>query len=867
MKKSNLKSCASFAAIAAVALVSAPALAQSASADDNTETVGLDEIVVTASGKDKTQLNSSVAVTSVNAKLIDEFKPSSEAEIFRMIPGIQVAGTAGPAGNSNIAVRGLPVATGGSPFVQIQEDGLPTVLFGDIQFGNNDYWTHFDATVANVEGVRGGSASTFASQAPGAVINYISKTGKKTGGYIQLNKGIGFDDNKVDFVYGDHLNGSIYFNIGGYYKVGRGPLRSGYNVSNSIQVKGNLTKEFDDGKGYIRFLFKYADTQEPNYTGGPANATLSGGKISNIRPFANFDGRDQSNISIFNRDMRVIGYDGTNSIQPLNGITTKAKSIQNQFHYELGDSITVDNNARWTDMSGAFAAAFLNLGKTAGLIGSTVNGGVVGQVRYANGPKAGQLYNDTYYNNNANFRTNIRDIGSFANDLALSAKFDLAGGRMTARGGLFYMNQKIAMDWHVNQALGELSGNNPAKLDLYTAAGAKLTVDGISGYNNNWGDCCSRTYDLSYADTAPYLALDLDTDQFAIDGSVRFENVKASGTAQSNTTLRDVNGDGIYADVPPVLGAGGVIITPGITEIGSGALTSTPVTTINAVTGASVVVNIPTMLPNGTQEILNYTRRYTSWTIGALYKVSPNTSLFVRASRGGRFNSDRQTVSQKFRTDGSLAPIGVSPSVDFVKQYEAGIKTRGELAGGRFTAEFTLLKGNFKQSTFELSATKCPGGAGGCVIDAKYKSSGAELYATYQNGGLSLVANATYSQAKRAASGSNVFTRSPNIPDLIYTVSANYDFGDMVSFGLNTTGQTSSLGDDGNVYPGGATVGAVVRVRPIKNLELGVSAYNLFNRYDTRGAGSLADLTGTSAVISSGVALGRTFTGSVRYSF
>ncbi len=46
-----------------------------------------------------------------------------------------------------------------------------------------------------------------------------------------------------------------------------------------------------------------------------------------------------------------------------------------------------------------------------------------------------------------------------------------------------------------------------------------------------------------------------------------------------------------------------------------------------------------------------------------------------------------------------------------------------------------LLKGNFKQSTFELSATRCPGGAGGCIIDAKYKSSGAEFFGTYQNGG------------------------------------------------------------------------------------------------------------------------------------
>ncbi|MEN9925445.1 MAG: hypothetical protein RL268_1571, partial [Pseudomonadota bacterium] len=146
MNKSILKSCVSAASIAVMSLVAMPAFAQDAPAADD-QVSGLDEIVVTASGRDKSRLDSAVSVTSVSADLVDAFKPSSEAEVFRMIPGIQVPGTSGPGGNSNIAVRGLPVATGGSPFVQIQEDGLPTVLFGDIQFGNNDYWTRFDSSV------------------------------------------------------------------------------------------------------------------------------------------------------------------------------------------------------------------------------------------------------------------------------------------------------------------------------------------------------------------------------------------------------------------------------------------------------------------------------------------------------------------------------------------------------------------------------------------------------------------------------------------------------------------------------------------------------------------------------------------------
>lgn len=148
---------------ASTLIATGPVWAQStaateAASTEKAETEAFETILVTGSVPGRTQIESAIAVTSVDAEMIKDFQPSSEAEVFRMIPGIQVAGTAGPGGNSNIAVRGLPVATGGSPFVQIQEDGLPTVLFGDLQFGNNDYWTRFDSSVDRVEGVRGGTA-------------------------------------------------------------------------------------------------------------------------------------------------------------------------------------------------------------------------------------------------------------------------------------------------------------------------------------------------------------------------------------------------------------------------------------------------------------------------------------------------------------------------------------------------------------------------------------------------------------------------------------------------------------------------------------------------------------------------------------
>jgi outer membrane receptor protein involved in Fe transport len=864
MKKSVLRSCVSLVAVTSIAAFAAPVFAQDAAAPAAEEdATGLDEIVVTASPGNKAQIDSSVSVTNVSADLINDFKPSSEAEVFRLLPGIQVAGTSGPGGNSNIAVRGLPVATGGSPFVQIQEDGLPTVLFGDIQFGNNDYWTHFDATVANVEAVRGGSASTFASQAPGAVINYISHTGEKEGGFVELQKGINFDETRANFRYGGPITDTLRFHVGGYFKTGHGPLHADYNVSESFQVKGNVTKEFEEGTGYLQLNFKVADTQEPNYTGSPALATITGNNVSNITPFPGFDGRNQSNYSIYNRDMLILNRDRVLERVPLDGITTKAKSVGAKFHYEFSDAIKIDNNLRWTKMSGGFASPFFNVGNrlntavvpagftacTApstfsanGVVGSCVNGTVVASARYASGPNAGQVFTGQYVDNNVNVRTNIRDIGSFANDLALSGKFDVGFAEVTARAGYFYMNQKIAMDWHVNKSLREVNGDNPSQLDLFDVAGNRLTQAGISGYNNNWGDCCARDYDLSYTDQAPFLSLDVDADRFAVDGSIRFDRVKASGSGRAGGAEFLIDADGV---------PGGL--------------------------------QLPAITANGTVENLNYSRSYTSYSLGGLFKASDDLSIFVRASKGGRFNGDRQTFGGKISNSGSLCTStqaaaltngcradGVTPSVDFVKQYELGVKNRGALLGGRYSFELTLLKGNFKQSTFELSATRCPGGAGGCVIDARFKSSGAELYATYQNSGFSLVANATYSKAKKSgvtATGTPTpFARSPNLPDLSYTISANYD-ADIFSAGIATTGQTSATDDAGRVYPGKAIFNGNLRVRPIENLELGIQAYNLFNTFDLRGNGGVADGSVTPTVISGAPALGRTFTASARFSF
>ena len=218
-----------FAASAVAALTAPVAHAQDAAAAPAAstaaakqgDTLGLNTVVVTGVSSGKSKMRSSISVTDIDPDQIANFAPRSEAEVLHLIPGIRAESSAGPGGNSNITVRGLPIASGGSKYVQLQEDGLPVVEFGDMNFANNDYWLRYDANVNHVETVRGGSASTFASHAPGAIINFISKTGEDDGGSVSLSHGLNYKENRTDLEYGGHTRPDLRFHIGGFYRDGQ----------------------------------------------------------------------------------------------------------------------------------------------------------------------------------------------------------------------------------------------------------------------------------------------------------------------------------------------------------------------------------------------------------------------------------------------------------------------------------------------------------------------------------------------------------------------------------------------------------------------------------------------------------------------
>jgi outer membrane receptor protein involved in Fe transport len=88
-----------------------------------------------------------------------------------------------------------------------------------------------DTNLASVETIRGGSASTFASNSPGGVINLISKTGEEAEGLIRVTEGLDFGEHRVQMDYGRPLGDGWRFHVGGFYRKGDGPAAPAFRTS------------------------------------------------------------------------------------------------------------------------------------------------------------------------------------------------------------------------------------------------------------------------------------------------------------------------------------------------------------------------------------------------------------------------------------------------------------------------------------------------------------------------------------------------------------------------------------------------------------------------------------------------------------
>lgn len=781
-------------ATAQVAASPQPAAPQADAATPAQARDATDDIVVTAVAQGTNRLDSSITTSSISSDSLVQRAPRTSGELLRNLPGIRVEASGGD-GNANISVRGLPVASGGSKFLQLQEDGLPILEFGDITFGNADIFLRADFNVRTVESVRGGSASTFASNSPGGVINFISKTGEREGGAFQLTGGLDYREYRADFDYGGRLSDSVTYHFGGFYRIGDGQRRVGYDGVAGGQLKANITKSFDNG-GYVRLYGKYLDDRAIGYLPNPVRVTGT-----NANP-------DYSNVANFSINNGTLHSRYIRTVQTLDGnnqLTTR--SIADGQHpvvyaggleaqIPVADGWNVVERFRYANISGDFISPFPASVDSAQTVANAL-GGANAQLFYASGPQTGQrITNPAALGGNgllANvvlFDVDLKNLNNITNDLRVNGKVPFGGGELSVTGGFYASRQDIVTDWLWTSFVQTVQDKGQSVLvDVRTAAGVPVTQNGVPGYSASFfGNCCRRSYDLNYTTLAPFAQLGLEVGRFNIDGSLRYDIGRARGSVAgadlgaafgSGITTFDINGDGVI---------------------------SAP---------ERQVAVIPAV-----RSPLNYNYNYLSYSAGVNFRMTDATALFARYSRGGRANADRLLFGPSINPN-TGALTDQSAAVDFVRQLEGGFKYRAP--GISFYA--TGFWARTEEQNFEATTQR--------FFNRKYEAKGVELEGRVARGPFSISAGGTYTDAKITSDVLNpavVGNRPRRQAKFIYQVTPQIDLS-RVTFGANIIGTTSSFTQDNNqlVMPGYTQVNAFVAVHPAAGVTLSVNGNNLFN--------------------------------------
>lgn len=473
----------------------------------------LEEIIVTGVPQPTSKLESTMSVTAINAEDVTNFAPRSTAEIFRNVPGVQAESSSGDA-NANIKVRGLPISSGGARYLSLQEDGFPVMLVGDTAFATADSWLRFDSTIGSVQSIRGGSASTQAANAPGGIINFISKTGEEAGGSVGLTLGLDYDSLRLDIENGGDLGGDWTYHIGGFYRSGEGPRAANEDIETGYQVKATVAKTFDNGS--LKFHLKHLDDEVPTYL--PIPAQYSGG-TSFTELGTNFgDGTLFLNTTDF-----APRRNGIAAVQG-DGFEAQMTSFAVVADYDFNEILSGAVKYRTASTEGNFASPF------------PANTFVDG----AAGPSVEIVY----------FDTEVNDVGNDFADASLSADF----GSVILKAGIALVDQTISTTWNFNQYYRRLDGN----LSVFDQGDS---IGGVLYGNPAFGNCCTRAYDFEIEGSAPYLSLSGNLgENLSWDASYRKDDYDVTGSFQESTVLvaLDVNGDGVIAgneQAVPTLGA------------------------------------------------------------------------------------------------------------------------------------------------------------------------------------------------------------------------------------------------------------------------------------------------------------------------
>ncbi|WP_066793902.1 TonB-dependent receptor domain-containing protein [Sphingomonas soli] len=359
MKKFEL-----LAATAFSLFVAAPAMAQDAPAQDTQVTQDSDEIVVTATKRETTLLDTPIAVSVTNADTIERAQIRDLIDLQSVVPSLRVSQLQSSA-NTNFIIRGFGNGAnnaGIEPSVGVFIDGV--------------YRSRSAAQIADlpnlerVEVLRGPQSTLFGKNASAGIISIVTARPKfEFGGNVEASYG-----NYNAIVLKGNVTGplsdTVAFSLGGNYNKRDGYVRDvalnkDVNNRNRWGVRGQLL--FEPNSDFsIRLIGDYDKIDEnccavANVINGPTGAIIAalGGNLDRANPFSY---RVYNNILSSNK---IDNYGGSGEINyalgdglSLTSITSyrKVKALTDQ-DSDFTSADLIGHNAQQLDI-GTFTQEF-----------------------------------------------------------------------------------------------------------------------------------------------------------------------------------------------------------------------------------------------------------------------------------------------------------------------------------------------------------------------------------------------------------------------------------------------------------------------------------------------------------------------------
>ncbi|MFL5402288.1 MAG: TonB-dependent receptor [Gemmatimonadales bacterium] len=449
----------------------------------------LETMVVTGTQSPRMNLDASVAVTTLTASEVQAAAPRSTTEMLRYVPGFTRVESSGGEVNENISMRGIL----GVEYVAFLEDGMPVFPTMHTFFMNADNLFRFDTNIERMEVVRGGSSPLFGSNTPGAIINFINKTGGDVfGGTMRAtgaSKGLARYDLNMNGPFGNDWR----FNVGGFYRYDHGVRDPGYPGIRGGQLKGNITRMLDNG--YLRFSVKHIDDRNqfilPLPLADPGNPEF----VAGLTDYASMNTPEAL-------DLTVRTPVGTLDLPLDNGLKTQATWFTADASFDLSDDWHLQNTAQvmqdnqeWNALVPSNALSVANwINGAPGAGGLGLPAGTAVQLTFTNhfDLAGNHLPYDTPNGLVApgELIHVAKPISAIHDQLQLRRQF---GPHALSIGG-YFANYTQENHWNFTQILTDVE-NNPKFLDaVVTPPGGPaqaLTSNGfrkfLSGYNNGTG--------------------------------------------------------------------------------------------------------------------------------------------------------------------------------------------------------------------------------------------------------------------------------------------------------------------------------------------------------------------------------------------